>query len=225
MNRSLRCGAIMALACWLAGCSTLQGDFHQKLQIDALDAQDRPVEGLPCRVSSGDSASNIVTPARDVRVRRSMKPLVVECRRDNQIATATVKSQREGLEQALLPFGVGSAGVFIDHLSGSLYGYPTVLHLRLGQHLVLEHGGAKVASSEPIAPPKDAKAAAAQRVELAAIQPAPIASQKPLAPVAAKTERAVAKRVKTTSAAPVTPKPLAPATAAVAPVRNAPANW
>jgi hypothetical protein len=250
MNRILRCGAAMALAAWLAGCSTLQGDFHQKLQIDALDAQDRPVEGLPCRIGSGDSAINIVTPARDVRVHRSKEPLVIECRRDSQVATATVKPQREKMEEALLPFGVGSAGVLVDYLSGALYAYPTALRLRVGQHLVLEHGGAKVASSEPIAPPTDAKAVAAQRVELAVARPVPIAStanaaaapapQKTRAAAAAKTERTTAKPARTADAAPVTAKPRAAApavaassvgaTAAAAPPRtalprSAPLNW
>jgi hypothetical protein len=235
MNLIVRCGAAMALAGWLAGCSTIQGDFHQKLQIDALDARDRPVEGLPCHIGSGDSAVNFVTPGRDVRVRRSEHPLAIECGRGNQVATATVKPQRERMEEALLPFGVGTAGVFIDHLSGSLYGYPTTLRLRVGQHLVLEHGGARVASSEPIAPPADAKKAAAQRIETAATQPAPItsvasagpaaASQKTRAAAPPKAERAAPKPVKIASAAPLTPKPLAPATATVAPVRSAPTNW
>jgi hypothetical protein len=224
MNRILRCGAAMALAGWLAGCSTLQGDFHQKLQIDALDAQDRPVEGLPCRIGSGDSAIDIVTPAHDVRVRRSTQPLVIECRRDSQVATATVKPQREKMEEALLPFGIGSAGVFVDYLSGALYAYPTALRLRVGQHLELEHGGAKVASSEPIAPPPKAKAVAAQRIELAVARPAPIgpassaapAAQKTGAAAATKTERTTAKPARTAGAAPVTAKPRAAAPAVVA---------
>jgi hypothetical protein len=235
MNLIVRCGAAMALAGWLAGCSTIQGDFHQKLQIDALDARDRPVEGLPCHIGSGEAAVNFVTPGRDVRVRRSSHPLAIECRRDSQIASATVKSQREKMEEALLPFGVGTAGVFIDHVSGSLYAYPTTLHLRVGQHVVLEHGGARVASSEPIAPPADAKAGAAPQPQLAALQPPPATSaasarpapapQKNGAAVAAKAVRAAPKPVRTASAAPVTPKPLAPATATVAPVRGAPLNW
>ncbi len=249
MNRSLRCGALIALAGWLAGCSTVQGDFHQKLQIDALDAQGRPVAGLPCRVGSGDSAQNIVTPAHDVRVRRAMQSLAIECRRDTLIATATVKSRREGLEEALLPFGW--AGVFVDHLSGALYGYPTNLHLRIGQQVVLQHGGeAKVAKSEPIAPPAQAKATASPRIAVAAAKPSAVASAAGTAPAAApdrkvraatpaKPAPAVAKPVNTLGGAgAVTAKPAVatarpavvtakPATVplAVADVRSAPVNW
>jgi hypothetical protein len=234
MNRSVRFGAVMALAGWLAGCSTVQGDFHQKLQIDALDALGRPVTGLPCRIGSGASAQNIVTPAHDVRVRRAMQSLAIECRRDNLIATATVKSRREGLEEALLPFG--SAGVFVDALSGALFAYPTHLHLRVGQHVVLEHGGeARVAKSEPIASPAQATAATPAQIALAAVQPSPMASTAKAVPAAApdrkaraaapaKAGQAVAKPDKRTGATAVTAKPVA-APLAIADVRSAPVNW
>ena len=173
MKRILRVSSCLALAWWLGGCSTLQGDFHQNLQIDALDAQNHPVSGMQCQVGSGTSAKAVVTPAT-VRVRRAMAPLEVECRRDSLVATATVKSRRERMEEALLPFG--SVGIFVDHLSGSLYSYPTAIHLRVGQHLVLEHGGeAQVASADaiPLAPPPVAGSTSAQRTALAAAQPTP----------------------------------------------------
>jgi hypothetical protein len=174
MKRILRLGSCLALAWWLGGCSTLKGDFHQNLQIDVLDAQNRPVSGMQCQVGSGTSAKTVVTPATEVRVHRAMAPVEIECRRDGLVARATVKSRRERMEEALLPFG--SVGIFVDHLSGSLYSYPTTLHLRVGQHLVLEHGGeAQVASTEVLplaAPPPASASASAQRTNLAAAQAA-----------------------------------------------------
>ena len=238
MKRLLRAGSGLALALWLAGCSTLSGDFHQKVQIETLDAQNRPIEGMHCVVGSGSSAQTVTTPAQDVRVRRSVQPLSIECQRDGLRATATVKSRRERMEEALLPFG--SVGVFVDHLSGTLYAYPTTLRLRTGQQLVLEHGGeAQIATSEPIAPPPEAPIAHARPVEVAVLLPA-VAVNRAAATVAApkavpKTDRA-ARPIKTASAAPATPKARAAAPpkpdlqvpaarVAASEAHSAPVNW
>jgi hypothetical protein len=220
MNPILRAGTWLVLALWLGGCSTVAGDFHQKLQIDALDAQNRPVEGMQCQVGSGDSAKHVVTPATDVRVARSFWSLSIDCHKDALVATATVKSRREGVEQAMLPFG--SAGVFVDHLSGALYAYPTTLHLRVGQHLVLEHGGeAKIAKSEPIPSPQPAVAAATQAP--------PATASKPMARVAPKPAKTTATVASSAKPRPPTTQKVAlseattPVAAARAP--TAPVNW
>jgi hypothetical protein len=236
MKRNWLAGPCLAL--WLCGCSTLQGDLHQKLQIDAVDAQNRPVDGMRCVVGSGSSAKIAVTPVTEVRVHRSAMALDIECRRDSLVATATVKPRRERMEEALLPFG--SAGVFIDHFSGALYGYPTSLHLRVGQHLVLEHGGeAQVAKSEPIPIAAGSIPAAARPVQLAAVDPgvvarapttvtAPAALQKAAA-AAPKADRAAAKPVRTASVSTAAGKRAAAAAAVTAAnavaVRSAPSNW
>jgi hypothetical protein len=227
MKHMLHIASCLVPALWLAGCSTVTGDFHQKLQIDALDSQNRPVDGMQCQVGSGTSAKTFVTPATDVRVRRALQPLVIECRRESLFASATVKSRRERMEEALLPFG--SVGVFVDHLSGSLYAYPTMLHLRVGQHLVLEQGGeAQVVTAEPIATPAHPAAAVPQRIELASVdasRTAPAATAPQKAHVAPKTDRAAAKPVKTASATAATTKPRPVTTASATPVHNAPVNW
>jgi hypothetical protein len=135
----------------LPGCSTVRGDWSQRLDIDVVDSQERPADGMLCQIGEGSSAKTVATPARDVKVRRSALPLLVACHdaAGTREAVATVKPRRERMEEALLPFG--SVGVFVDHLSGALYAYPTSLQLRLGQRIVLEHGGrAQVASSESL---------------------------------------------------------------------------
>jgi hypothetical protein len=235
MKRIISAASCLALGLWLSGCSTLSGDFHQKLQIDALDAQNRPIEGMQCQVGSGSSAQTVVTPAADVRVRRSSLSLAIDCHRDSLVATATVKPRRERMEEALLPFG--SAGVFVDHFSGALYSYPTTLHLRLGQHLVLEHGSeAQVAKSEPIDLARPSAAPAPQRIQLAAADPAAVgagmigstASASSAAAAAQKARavastRTIAKPIKTVATAGTAAKPRAVASAA--PARSAPVNW
>jgi hypothetical protein len=234
MNRILQAGACLALASWLGGCSTVTGDFHQKLRIDAQDAQNRPVDGMQCQIGTGASALHVVTPATDVRVRRAMQSLTIECHRDSLVATATVKSHRERMEEALLPFG--SAGVFIDHMSGALYAYPTSLHLRVGQHVVLEQGGeAQIVKSELLAPASATATAraAAPRTQLAALQPASAPAAAPAAalqksrPAASpKANRAAARAPKSaaTAAAGGT-KPHASTPPNVVAVRSAPVNW
>ena len=244
MRRSLRAGASLAFVLGLTGCSTLTGDFHQNLQIETVDAQNHPVEGMRCQVGSGDSAKTFTTPAHDVRVRRSAFALTIECQRNGLLATATVKPRRERMEEALLPFG--TVGVFVDHLSGSLYSYPTTLRLQVGQHLVLEHGGeAQVATSEPIAPP--APSPAVRTLEVVTPQPAVAAPTVNKAPAvwatqkappssAPKIARAAPKSIKTASLAASKPKPrtaapqkvrlAATATPVAAPVPpSAPVNW
>ena len=131
-------GIGIAAAIALPGCSTVRGEWSQSLDIDVVDSQERPVDGMLCQIGEGTSAKTVTAPARDVKVRRSALPLQVACHdaAGAREAVATVKPRRERMEEALLPFG--SVGVFVDHLSGALYAYPTSLQLRLGQRIVLE---------------------------------------------------------------------------------------
>jgi hypothetical protein len=176
MKRHIVAGICLAAGWVLAGCSTVQGDWSQKISIEAVDAQNRPVDGLACEVGEGSSAQSVTTPARDVRVRRSAMSLQVSCGSGGQLASATVKPRRERMEEALLPFG--SVGVFVDHLSGALYAYPTVLRLHVGQHVVLEHGGeSQVTSAEPL----PAAPATAAHTELASVATYPT-PRRPVSP-------------------------------------------
>jgi hypothetical protein len=120
----------------LAACGTVTLPSQQPMQIVAFDGADNPVTGMKCRVSNAMGEWTVSTPAIDVPVRRSFSDLQIECRRGNDVAMGTVVPRRHGLEQALVPFG--SVAVAIDHLSGHLYSYPTVVRLRLGQHLRFE---------------------------------------------------------------------------------------
>lgn len=126
----------LAAALLLAGCGTVTLPSQQPVQILAFDAADRPVTGMVCKISNAMGETTVTTPAIDVPVRRSFSDLQIECRRGNEVAMGTVVPRRSGLEQALVPFG--SVAVAIDHLSGHLYSYPTVVRLRLGQHLRFE---------------------------------------------------------------------------------------
>ena len=155
---------VLGSAVLIGGCATVTGKSTQSLQLEVVDAQDRPVKGMECRLSHVVAAPAkeglgspvhpleivVMAPARNVEVRRSGNPLQIDCRKGKEVAVATVHPRREGLEQALVPFG--SVAVLIDHVSGNLYAYPTDLRLRLGQSLQLEHGEqSRVVSSERVA--------------------------------------------------------------------------
>jgi hypothetical protein len=193
----------LGVAVLLAGCATVTGKSTQSLQLEVVDAQDRPVKGMECRLShlAAQGAKEgiagparafevvVMAPARNVEVRRSGNPLQIDCRKGKEVAVATVHPRREGLEQALVPFG--SVAVLIDHVSGNLYAYPTDLRLRLGQSVQLEHGEqSRVMSSERVAgaatteEPVAATARPVVAVSVPAVRPASAAPLQAVAPVA-----------------------------------------
>lgn len=203
----------------LAGCSTVMLPSQQEVQILAFDAADRPVTGMTCKVSNQMGEATVTTPAIDVPVRRSFSDLQIECRRGNDIAMGTVVPRRHGLEQALVPFG--SVAVAIDHISGHLYAYPTVVRLRLGQHLRFEF------STEARAAGLIATVGDTMVVDLGAT-PAPREPLPELTPTAT-TSRSAAPRP---AARPKpAPRPAATSTARTEPAqdssvrRSAPVNW
>jgi hypothetical protein len=196
---------VLGCAVLLAGCATVTGNSTQSLQLEVFDAQDRPVLGMECRLSHlvaperSDASPAVLppievvvmAPARHVEVRRSGNALLIECRKGREVAVATVHPRREGLEQALVPFG--SVAVLIDHVSGNLYAYPTELRLRLGQSVQLEHGGqSRVMSSEHVAgavTTEEAVATAARpAVAVAAVKPVPLQAVKPVARTVARSQ-------------------------------------
>jgi hypothetical protein len=211
--------ALLVAPLALAGCSTVMLPSQQEVQILAFDAADRPVTGMTCKVSNQMGESTVTTPAIDVPVRRSFSDLQIECRRGNDVAMGTVVPRRHGLEQALVPFG--SVAVAIDHISGHLYAYPTVVRLRLGQHLRFEF------STEARAAGLIATVGDTMVVDLGAT-PAPREPLPELAPTAAPAKGAATKPAARPRPA---PRPAATSTARTEPAqdstvrRSAPVNW
>lgn len=135
MNSSWRI-LLAAAAAALSGCATLSGTPTQAVSIHTVDAFDRPVSGMRCRI--GNTAADYVgsTPMFDLQVRRSASDLEIECRRGDEVARGTAVSRGSTLATALLPGG--TAAIVIDHLSGYRYAYSPTLRLRLGEHLVFD---------------------------------------------------------------------------------------
>lgn len=137
LPRPLFAAAICALALLASGCATVTGEPTQRVSIVAVDAEQRPIPGMRCRVANGSAEYYGDSPMRDVPVRRSASDLQIECRRGALVARGTAIS-RGGMSilQGVLPGG--TALVALDHLTGYRYSYPTEIRLRAGEHLVFD---------------------------------------------------------------------------------------
>lgn len=123
----------------LSGCATLTGEATQKITVQTVDAQDKIVDGMSCRVSNSAADYVGVTPMFDMKVRRSASPLIVECRRDGvALARAVVISRATDLQplQMLLPGGTSM--MVVDHFSGYIYSYPRWIRVKVGTDMVFD---------------------------------------------------------------------------------------
>jgi hypothetical protein len=119
-----------------AGCATVTGTPMQPVSIQAVDAFDRPIDGMRCRIANSAADYFGTTPMYDLQVRRSSSDLEVECRRGALLARATAVSRGTHLLSAMMPGG--TAAMIIDHVTGYRYSYPSRLKLRVGEHLVFD---------------------------------------------------------------------------------------
>lgn len=127
---------LLLAAVALSGCATLNGTPTQPVSIHAVDAFDRPVEGMRCRISNSAAEYLGSTPMFDLQVRRSASDLQIECRRGDAVARGTAISRGDSLAAAILPGG--TAAIVVDHLTGYRYAYAPTLRLRVGAHLVFD---------------------------------------------------------------------------------------
>lgn len=166
-----------------SGCATITGDATQTIEITAVDANDRPLRGMTCRLDNGHGEQVVTTPARTVEVRRSANDLEIECTLGGQVARGTVVSRGDNkMEHSFIPGG--SLLAVIDHVSGYMYAYPTPLVLRAGAHLRFEFSSAAraelVAALTNSAPAP--KAAPTIQVTTVTTAPAAAVSAAPIAP-------------------------------------------
>jgi hypothetical protein len=137
--RTLFCLVAAPAAIALGGCATVTGTATQTISIHTVDANDRPIEGMKCRVINGSAEYFGTSPLYDLRVRRSSTDLDIECRRGRLVARGTAVSRgstADAAVKALVPGG--TASLMVDHISGYRYAYPSAMRLRIGQHLVFD---------------------------------------------------------------------------------------
>lgn len=137
--RTLLLVAAVPVSLALGGCATMTGTPTQSISIHTVDANDRPVEGMKCRVINGSAEYFGTSPMYDLQVRRSASDLAIECRRGVLVARGTAVSRGSGVDTAVkaaLPGG--TAALLVDHVTGYRYAYPSTMRLRVGQHLVFD---------------------------------------------------------------------------------------
>jgi hypothetical protein len=129
--------ATAAGALALGGCATVTGEPTQRVSIVTVDATQRPVDGMRCRVVNASEEYFGNSPMHALSVRRSASDLEIECRRGSLVARGTAVSRGGlGVLQSVLPGG--TAMLALDHLTGYRYSYPAEIELRVGEHLVFD---------------------------------------------------------------------------------------
>ena len=137
--------AVIALLA-TTGCATLTGEATQAINIQTVDANGRPIEGMACRIVNGSAEYMGDTPMFGLRVRRSSTPLVAECKRGGYAMARALIIPRADLvsgstAQLILPGG--SSMLIIDHLSGFMYRYPRWIRAQSGADMVFDQADEK----------------------------------------------------------------------------------
>lgn len=125
----------------VSGCATMTGEATQAINIQTVDANGRPIEGMKCRIVNGSAEYLGDSPLFGLRVRRSSQPLVAECqRRGYALARALIIPRAElasgSTAQLLLPGG--SSMLIIDHLTGFMYEYPRWIRPQAGADMIFD---------------------------------------------------------------------------------------
>lgn len=125
----------------ISGCATVTGDATQAINIQTVDANGRPIEGMKCRIVNGSAEYLGDTPLFGLRVRRSSTPLVAECQRHGYAMARALIIPRADLAsgstaQLLLPGG--SSMLIIDHISGFMYHYPRWIRAQAGADMIFD---------------------------------------------------------------------------------------
>ena len=125
----------------LGGCATLTGEATQAINIQTVDANGKPVDGMACRIVNGSAEYMGDTPLFGLRVRKSPTPLIVECKRNGYaMARALIISRADlasgSTAQLLLPGG--SSMLIIDHMSGFMYQYPRWIRPQVGADMIFD---------------------------------------------------------------------------------------
>lgn len=133
------CAAVAVVG--ICGCATVTGEATQAINIQTVDAQGRPIDGMACRIVNGSAEYMGDTPLFGLRVRRSSTPLVAECKRQGYpIARALIISRANlasgSTAQLLLPGG--SSMLVIDHISGYMYSYPRWIRAQAGADMIFD---------------------------------------------------------------------------------------
>jgi hypothetical protein len=149
--RALLPGGMLAAA--LAGCATLTESTEQYVMVQTvLDHQQ--VAGIGC-VLTNDAGRWFVTSPGRVRVRKSTRPLAVDCRLDDVYVYDEISPRQNASRWGNILLTAG-AGQFVDRQTGAGFDYPgtlTVLLKRVPPAAPPAKPAAAPAPAPPPAPP------------------------------------------------------------------------
>jgi hypothetical protein len=130
---------IVTTALLLGGCATMSGESTQRVSIQAIDDKGRIIEGMTCRVVNGSAEYVGDTPLFDLKVRRSSRPLNVECVANGfPMARALVISRADRMAAAQMLLPGGSSMMALDHMTGYMYSYPRWIRVQAGADMVFD---------------------------------------------------------------------------------------
>lgn len=135
MNLLLQAGLTLSIVSSLSACASLIHDSEQGVQITTYDANGSKIKGASCKLSN-DFRSNTFDNQELVKVHRSYRDLLIECKKNGYTdATArVVSSLNAGIYGNVVTAGIGA---IFDHALGSAYTYPPQLDLVFGKELTL----------------------------------------------------------------------------------------
>ena len=109
----------MAVMANLTGCATIVGGTHEKISIATP-----PTTNAACLLSNDKGKWIIANTPGQVKVHRSIKPLVVSCHKPGYHSnTMTVASDMKAMVAGNVVFG-GFIGAGMDAVDGAAFSYP-----------------------------------------------------------------------------------------------------
>ncbi len=116
--------AVAALAAAVTGCATMTESTEQYVMMQTvLDHQQ--VAGIGCVLSNDVGRWFVTSPGR-VQIRKSTKPLAVDCRQNDVWAVDEIDPKQNGSRWGNILLTAG-AGQFVDKQTGAGFDYPTTL--------------------------------------------------------------------------------------------------
>ncbi|WP_199754586.1 hypothetical protein [Pseudoduganella lurida] len=165
-----------ALSIAAAGCGTLTETTEQYVMVQTvLDHQQ--VAGIGCVLSNDVGRWFVHSPGR-VQIRKSTKPLVVDCRQNDVWAVDEIGPKQNSSRWGNILLTAG-AGQYIDRQTGAGFDYPATLTVLLQR--VPPAQPQPAAAPAPAASPAAAPAAPPQASQ-PAVQPTPAPSTPPAPP-------------------------------------------
>jgi hypothetical protein len=123
-------GACAALA--LPGCALVVRGTQQDIQVDAVSADGKALDGVECRAGDAVAAAPAGISAPRLTVRRSGDDLSVRCLSQGRVVASAKVISRSDMGLISLAVG-GVLSATIDHLSGAAFAYPGWITLVAGE--------------------------------------------------------------------------------------------